>query len=143
MVPSNKVSIRYPVTKNGIWNVMATTGATMTSGKPLVSQCDKVLPSASADSGTGLTSIWSRLPSSKSDTNRLLSDNNMASSAATHITAGPLNCSCSGLGPTASGNSAATIAKKNSGLRISPGRFQASNKSRRAMPTMPDIMPTS
>ena len=69
--------------------------------------------------------------------NRLLRDSSMASNAATQRTPGPLNTSWSMLGPTASGNSVQTMAKKNNGLSMSPGRFQASSRSRLAVPSKP------
>ena len=56
IVPSQSVSIITPTTDSGMRYVIASIGETNTSGSPLVSQCERTLPSTNTGNGWGLTS---------------------------------------------------------------------------------------
>ena len=81
--------------------------------------------------GCELKSICSSEPSSKSERNRLSSDNIAASNADTQITPGAIACNNFGCAPTPRGNKVTTKIKKNTGLATSALRRRARIKSRR------------
>ena len=88
---------------------MPSSGASSTTGSPVVSQCAAILPPTTAASGYGDSAICSSVPSAQSDANRRDSDSSDASSAATHSTPGPMVASRLRSGDVDSGKSETTM----------------------------------
>src|SRR3954466_15786287 len=72
-------------------NCSPSSGAISTNGNPVVSQCAAILDNTINTGGCGTSISCSRVPSAKSASNILASDNSAASNAATHTTPGAIS----------------------------------------------------
>ena len=97
-----------PQASNGRPSAVPTTGAMITSGSPVSTQCEATLASSSQPRGCPESTHCSMVPSSTSDRNKDSSASSDASSAATQTTPPEITRSCARSGVVASGNSVVT-----------------------------------
>ena len=114
---SDKTSGTYPAL--GRFKSSAKSGAAMTKGRPVVSQCAKALMLTAASIGSGAQASKSSVPSSQSSARIRSSDKRQASKAPSHKMPGAISDRSALCGPTPNGTSTVTI-KKNARPRPKP-----------------------
>ncbi|EDN68050.1 hypothetical protein BGP_3285 [Beggiatoa sp. PS] len=115
-VPNTNVAIKVGIACSGKNSNKLKKGANTMSGKPVISQCANTFANTSNGKECADKVICSKEPSSKSERNRLSSDNIAANKAVTQITPGAIPCKSLDSGEMPNGNRLTTIIKNNNGL---------------------------
>src|SRR5262249_39235427 len=105
-------------------------GAAMTSGSPVDSQCAAALTASASSIGKRLVRMRSSEPSSWSEASSRSRPSSVASSAAIHRIAGPMRASSFRSGPTPNGTMVTTSRKNSTPMSAPPRTRTASRKPR-------------